>query len=216
MKRMLTALVGAALLVGLTVTPVGAGKGAKSIETLNGTYSGTSVGDWSGCAWDPQRLAIYADGNHFGGWAYYGPQSSGTAGVRAGNLKGTMSWRDVYWTGPGPWTFLSADGRSNLWGHADLREPGPNFGMLVTVTGGNGKFAAVTGGQFTLLTSSVVAGGVCAGLDPASLPYSVTQTATPPLPSAWNPALSWPARANGSWLLSADASGSLVGYLIYG
>lgn len=213
MRRSLISLVGAALFVGLTVTPIDAakgGQGGKPAGQIRGTYSGTSVGSWFGCAWDPEHL--YNDADRSGDWAFYGPTSSGTAGVRAGALKGTMSWQDLYWTGPGPWTFLSEDGRSNLWGHAVMQAPAPNFGMLVTVTGGNGKFASVTGGQFTLTTRSIVGGRVCGVDDPAVYPPVPPEPT--PVPN-WDITKSWPARASWNWELAADASGLLVGFLTY-
>ena len=155
MRRMLIAIVGTALLVGLTVAPVGAAKGGPgpggppsqpTIQSVEGTYSGTS------------SATIFCTDGQLG----VSP-ITGDAGVRASTLgRGSMHYVVNVGGSPGTWWFRAQDGKASLGGSAVLNiQPGqdPNPGkavVTVTVTSGSGKFQGVHG---MLTTESVISGG---------------------------------------------------------
>jgi len=202
MKRMLIAVLGAAMLIGLTVAPVAAAKGGPSTATLKGSYSGTATSQWLSCAWDPENIYQGAKSQ---GWTFQDVGGTNTAGVSAGLLgKGTMVWTDFFFSGPGPWSYTASDKTSHLWGTANLT--GPPFVATVIVQGGNGKFFGVSGGQISLYPTGIGGGAICPGLNPSNPPFP---------PFFWNIQYSWPQSVNTA-VTSGGVSGSLVGYLRYG
>lgn len=209
-RRWAAVVAGVAVALVALAAPASAAKGGNgngsgsANQTVDGTYSGTAKIEWLGCHW-----AGTAQG--FGGtdWQWTSILNDVTAGVRAGTLgRGTTAFSDDVFNSqtPGPWTFTAQDGKSNLTGLANGRfVPAPQTLVFdVSVTGGNGKFAGVSGGALTIFPDRVWS--VCDGLN-----FNSFQ------PNGGDPSQPWPPGATlDSPVIPHATNASLVGYLTYG
>ena len=215
MRRMLIAIVGTALLVGLSVAPVGAAKGGPGpggppsqpkIQTIEGTYSGTNSSQTLGCAWDPQRIwgAI-----NFGGWSFTNVKSDGNLVVRSSVLgRGLLTYNAMIFSGGGPWTFTASDFKSHLYGGGNVNLGSPSFPYKGNVFAGDGKFFSVKAGEITLDRQPIDPGSPCQGVD------NTLGGLFPDTSQSW-PTGGSVQRVNAEPIVS-PTSGWLVGYLQYG